>query len=167
MSERDVSNTRSTAALTRTVAALLLTTVIGSCGTATGQTDAETGGQVEVIEFAVVTDQWAVLDLGTPGVSVGDMDVYSGGGVKDGRSVRGGGSCQVIHVEGDQVDTQCVLTMEFEDGSVTLQSVWRKGASPLDMAITGGTGAYSNARGVVRFWDIATPNERMRAEITR
>lgn len=35
------------------------------------------------------------------------------------------------------------------------------------MIITGGTGVYSNARGIARFWDIATPNERARLEILR
>nr|WP_280358559.1 hypothetical protein [Nocardia otitidiscaviarum] len=55
--------------------------------------------------------------------------------------------------------------MEIADGSVTMQSLWVRGASPLDMAITGGTGTYREARGTVRFWDIGTPNERARAEI--
>jgi hypothetical protein len=58
-----------------------------------------------------------------------------------------------------------VITMELERGSLTVQALWVYGTSPLDMAITGGTGAYRNAQGSVRFWDIATPNERMRAEI--
>ncbi|TDP32054.1 hypothetical protein DFR75_107279 [Nocardia ignorata] len=35
------------------------------------------------------------------------------------------------------------------------------------MAISGGTGDYREARGSVRFRDIATPNERARAEIIR
>jgi hypothetical protein len=59
----------------------------------------------------------------------------------------------------------CLITTELEHGSLSLQSLWVTGTSPLDMAITGGAGAYRNARGSVRFWDIATPNERVRAEI--
>ena len=35
------------------------------------------------------------------------------------------------------------------------------------MAITGGTGAYKGASGTAYYWDIATPDERIRAEITR
>ena len=94
------------------------------------------------------------------------MDVYSGNAIKDGRKVgRGGGSCQVIHVDGENITMQCLITMQLERGSVTMQSLWVRGASPLDMAVTGGTGTYRNARGTVRFWDIATPSERVRAEI--
>lgn len=96
------------------------------------------------------------------------MDVYSGTAIKDGHNVgRGGGSCQVIHVKGEELTSQCLITMEVEQGSLTMQSLWTKGAASLDMAITGGTGAYRNARGIARFWDIATPNERVRLEILR
>ncbi|MEU7297661.1 hypothetical protein AB0A76_31430 [Streptomyces exfoliatus] len=57
--------------------------------------------------------------------------------------------------------------MEVEQGSLTMHSLWTKGAASLDMAITGGTGVYRNARGIARFWDIATPDERVRLEILR
>ncbi|WP_435845803.1 allene oxide cyclase barrel-like domain-containing protein [Streptomyces exfoliatus] len=63
--------------------------------------------------------------------------------------------------------SQCLITMEVEQGSLTMHSLWTKGAASLDMAITGGTGVYRNARGIARFWDIATPDERVRLEILR
>ena len=55
--------------------------------------------------------------------------------------------------------------MELKRGSLTMQSLWVSGTSSLDMAITGGTGDFRNARGTARYWDIATPKERVRAEI--
>ncbi|QBS45113.1 hypothetical protein [Nocardia sp. CS682] len=74
------------------------------------------------------------------------MDVFSGNAIKDGRKVgRGGGTCQAIHVDGEKVTTQCLLTMQLESGSVTMQALWVRGSSPLDMAITGGTGSYLDA----------------------
>lgn len=122
----------------------------------------------EVIELEVQNDQYTAADLGPAGPSLGDMDVYSGTAVKDGQSVgRGGGHCQVIAMKGGAVTSQCLITMEVEQGSLTMQSLWTKGAASLDMAITGGTGLYRNARGVARFWDIATPDERVRLEILR
>jgi hypothetical protein len=125
-------------------------------------------GRVEVLELKVQNDQYTAADLGPAGPSLGDMDVYSGTAIKDGHSVgRGGGSCQVIHVKGEELTSQCLITMEVEQGSLTMQSLWTKGTASLDMAITGGTGVYRGARGIARFWDIATPNERVRLEILR
>ncbi|TDC27425.1 hypothetical protein E1265_01670 [Streptomyces sp. 8K308] len=79
----------------------------------------------------------------------------------------GGRSCQVIHVESEELTTQCLITIELERGSLTMQSLWSGRTSSLDMAVTGGTGVYGNARGTARYWDIATPDERLRAEILR
>ncbi|MFD8081412.1 hypothetical protein ACFV4F_06895 [Kitasatospora sp. NPDC059722] len=136
-----------------------------------GNADAGTPrrGGVEVLELTVRNDQYQAVDLGPAGPSLGDMDVYSGTIVKDGRSVgRGGGSCQVVQLDGGVVTAQCVITLEVEGGSLTLQSLWTKRSSaPLDMAVTGGTGSYATARGTVRFWNIGTPAERARAEIQR
>ncbi len=153
----------------RFVAASLATAAIGFAAVGTADADAPRRGRVEVLELKVQNDQYEAVDLGPAGPSLGDMDVYSGTAVKDGRSVgRGGGSCQVVQIHGGEITTQCVLTLGVEGGSLTVQSLWTKGSStPLDMAITGGTGAYASARGVIRFWDIGTPNERARAEIQR
>lgn len=55
---------------------------------------------MEVLELTVETDQYEALDLGRPGTSVGDMDVYSGKAVNGGsRAAHGGGSCQVTHID--------------------------------------------------------------------
>jgi hypothetical protein len=157
---------RSRTALMGHVVISLLTAAVAGCGIDGRAAESPAEGQVEVLEIAVETDQYEILDLGRPGASVGDMDVYSGKAVNGGsRVAHGGGSCQVMHIDGDKITTQCLITMELERGSLTLQSLWVKGTSPLDMAISGGTGVYRNARGTVRFWDIATPNERLHAEI--
>ncbi|WP_282694940.1 hypothetical protein [Streptomyces sp. CC208A] len=130
---------------------------------------AETTKKPEVIEVEVRSDPYAAaVDLGPAGSSLGDTDVYSGTAVVDGRSVgRGGGHCQVIHMQGEDVTSQCLITMEVEQGSLTTQSLWTKGTPTLDMAVTGGTGVYRDARAFARFWDIATPDERVRTEILR
>ncbi|MER7583868.1 hypothetical protein [Kitasatospora sp. NPDC097691] len=155
----------------RLLAASLATAAIAiaATGTAVGTADADTPrrAHVEVLELEVHNGQYEAVDLGPAGPSLGDLDVYSGTTVKDGRTVgRGGGSCQVVQTDAAGTTAQCLLTMEVDGGSLTLQSLWTKGSTaPLDMAVTGGTGAYAGARGTVRFWDIGTPNERARAEI--
>lgn len=71
---------------------------------AQGAPDAPARERVEVLELGVRNNQYQALDFGEPGVSLGDMDVYSGKAIKDGREVgHGGGSCQVVSVEGDDV----------------------------------------------------------------
>ncbi|WP_327356176.1 allene oxide cyclase barrel-like domain-containing protein [Streptomyces sp. NBC_01304] len=137
---------------------------------AVGSADADTSdkGRVEVLELDVKNDQYEQIDLGPKGASLGDTYVYSGAAMQDDRNVgRGGGSCQVIHVDGEKLTTQCLITIQLERGSLTMQSLWVSGAKSLDMAITGGTGDFSAARGSARYWDIATPDEGMRAEILR
>ncbi|MEU4344024.1 hypothetical protein AB0H00_22640 [Nocardia sp. NPDC023852] len=155
-------------ALIAIVVMSLLTTAVSGCGADDGEAQTPASGQAEILEVKVENDQYAAPDLDRAGMSVGDMDVFSGNAIKDGRKVgHGGGSCQVIHVDGEKITAQCLLTMELEHGSVTMQALWVRGSSPLTMAITGGTDAYRDARGTVRFWDIGTPNERVRAEIIR
>jgi hypothetical protein len=162
------NNTRAKATIMKFIAAPLVAIAVGGCSAGPSETETQEGDQVEVLELKVENDQYAALDLDRAGVSVGDMDVYSGNAIRDGRKVgRGGGSCQVVHIDGENITMQCLLTMQLTQGSVTMQSLWVRGATPLDMAVTGGTGAYRNARGTVRFWDIATPDERARAEIIR
>ncbi|MET8546261.1 hypothetical protein ABZW03_37395 [Kitasatospora sp. NPDC004799] len=153
----------------RLLAASLAAAAIGVAAVGTADADSPRRGRVEVLELKVQNDQYEALDLGPVGPSLGDMDVYSGTAVQDGRSVgRGGGSCQVVQIDGGGVTTQCLITMAVDGGSLTMQSLWTKGSStPLDMAVTGGTGAYASAHGTVRFWDIGTPDERARAEIQR
>lgn len=131
-------------------------------------TAAETTKKPEVVELKVRNDQYTAVDLGPAGPSLGDMDVYSGTAVEDGRSVgRGGGHCQVVHMTGEGTTSQCLITMEAAEGSLTMQALWTKGTASLDMAVTGGTGVYRAARGIARFWDIGTPDERVRIEILR
>ncbi len=152
--------------LLTTVAALLVGGGLSACGQVTGAASASSD-RTEILELAVQNDQYAAPDLPPAGPSVGDMYVYSGWLLKDGRRVgQGGGSCQTIQVDGAEITTQCVLTAKLEQGSLTMQSLWVTGDSPLDMAITGGTDAYRDAQGTVRVWDIGTPKERMHAEIT-
>lgn len=60
-----------------------------------------------------------------------------------------------------------VLELKVRNDQYTAVDLGPAGPSLGDMAITGGTGVYGNARGIARFWDIATPNERVRLEILR
>ncbi|MFJ4585265.1 allene oxide cyclase barrel-like domain-containing protein [Streptomyces echinatus] len=165
--QRRVRGNSTTRATLKRFLAVSLVAAVAGVG-AVGSADADTAerGHVEVLELSIHNDQYAANDLGPAGPSLGDTDVYSGTAMRDGRRAgRGGGSCQVVHIDGEKRTTQCLITIELERGSLTMQSLWASGTDVLDMAITGGTGIYGDARGTARYWDIATPNERMRAEI--
>ncbi|MCP2296960.1 hypothetical protein SAMN04244553_1149 [Nocardia amikacinitolerans] len=150
---------------TAAIGALLVGGGLSACGADSDET-AGLKQRVEIIEAAALTEQLTVTDLDKPGASLGDMTVYSGSIQQDGREIgHGGGACQNVHIEGDAITMQCVLTAQLERGSLTMQAVWVQDASPLDMAITGGTGEYGGATGTARFWEIGTPQERMRAEV--
>ncbi|QKW49942.1 allene oxide cyclase barrel-like domain-containing protein [Streptomyces buecherae] len=129
---------------------------------------AEKGRPVEVIDIRLDNDQHAETDLGPAGPSLGDFNSFSGWAVKDGRRIGlGAGSCKTVHIEGKKSTTQCLITVELDRGSVTMQSLATKGATELDMAVTGGTGAYNGARGIARYWAIGTPDECMQLRLLR
>lgn len=148
-------------------AALSLATVaVGVLAAGGANADASKKSRVEVIELQLKDLEYESVDLGKAGPSLGDMTVYCATAVENGRDVgRGAGTSQVVYVGGGKVTSQAVITIELERGSLTMQSLRSDQASSLDMAITGGTGAFKDARGSVHYWDINTPNERLRAEI--
>ncbi|MEU0662802.1 hypothetical protein [Streptomyces lavendulocolor] len=96
---RDRRGTRRRAALPVLAAASFaaVVTVVAVGGTAVGSANAGPArkGGVEILELEVRNDQYTAVDLGPEGPGLGDMDVYSGTAVKDGKAVgRGGGTCQ-------------------------------------------------------------------------
>ncbi|MEV0528630.1 hypothetical protein AB0I66_34945 [Streptomyces sp. NPDC050439] len=150
----------------RFAALSLVTVAVGVVAAGGANADAPKTGRVEVIELRLKDLEYESVDLGKAGPSLGDMSVYCATAVENGRNVgRGAGTAQVVHVDGGKVTSQAVITIELERGSLTMQSLRPDEASSLDMAITGGTGAFKDARGSVRYWDINTPKERLRAEI--
>ncbi|MFF5715958.1 dirigent protein [Streptomyces buecherae] len=160
------------ATLAKCVAVSLAAATVGFCtlGTAGAQTPerAPDRKQAEIIDFTFHNEQYADNDLAPSGPSLGDTNVYSGSLVKDGRTIgRGGGTCQGVHLDGAKMTMQCLVTLDLERGSLTMQSLAVKDSKTVEMAITGGTGAYNTARGTVQWWDIGAPVETVRATILR
>ncbi|SDM42921.1 allene oxide cyclase barrel-like domain-containing protein [Allokutzneria albata] len=130
---------------------------IALAGTALAATPA--AGVTEMV-IKVGNDQFAAVDTGPPGLSVGDSYVYSDTLSRDGRVVGDdGGTCQVTHVTGTTATTNCVLSLRLPEGQITAQALWVRGTTPLRMAITGGTGRYRDASGELVATDIQTPDE--------
>jgi hypothetical protein len=111
----------------------------------------------EVIELYAPTVQFAFIDLGDKGFSLGDQFVFSDDLLteKGGKHVGfDGGVCTVVRVtdaKAQSGNTQCLVTFSLSDGQITTQDLHTltngnlTGTQP--GAITGGTGRFREARG--------------------
>lgn len=106
----------------------------------------------QVIRLVASHQQEQSIDLGSPGFSVGDLDVTSARLGHAGHRVgRFDGSCQVTRLA-RTVDELCTQTLRLRGGEiVTTGSVTAgpSGPAPFAWAVTGGTGRYASARGYV------------------
>lgn len=100
--------------------------------------------------------QAALIDVGQPGFSVGDQDVFSDNvltrrnGAKLGVD---GGVCTVVRVTKASTRAgidQCLITFSLTGGEITTQVLQPSGQATgtATGVITGGTGRYRNAHGV-------------------
>ncbi|MER7533230.1 dirigent protein [Streptomyces sp. NPDC097704] len=111
-----------------------------------------------------------------PPPKVGDTPVFADdlyktkGGDKVGRD---GVTCSVVRISGDQVDMNCVGTIVLNGGpggqltaqALTTFDTSNENPSAFDIAVTGGTGDFKQARGYIR----STPDgdyDRMEFHIT-
>lgn len=95
----------------------------------------------------------ARVDVGRKGFGPGDEDVSSMTLSVDGKAAGHGTiTCQAMRVSRRSADEQCTGVLALNDGSVTfsgLNTSGRGAPPPFDWAVTGGTGAYSQAIGYV------------------
>ncbi|WP_143219126.1 allene oxide cyclase barrel-like domain-containing protein [Actinokineospora bangkokensis] len=114
----------------------------------------------------VLQDKNTLVDVGAPGVGVGDYYVYANVLGRDGRAVgTDGSSCLVTAVDQGKVTTSCVLSVKLPEGQLTAQSLWSTGEGVVEMAVTGGTGAYRGASGTLTCRDVLTPAETYLVEL--
>ena len=102
------------------------------------------------------------LDLGAPGLSLGDELVFSEVLKKRGREVgTSGGVCVVTETVPPYTVAafHCVATLSLRRGQITLQGLvevqGEDDPGPFTVAITGGTGAYRGASGEAVIRDVS------------
>lgn len=110
----------------------------------------------------------AFIDSGAPGPSIGDRLVFSNPIFDtDGQRIgRDGADCLIVRIDpteppARQQVVQCTISVQLADGQITVQGLAQ--GTENYFAVTGGTGAYREARGEVLARDI-TP--LVEAEIT-
>jgi hypothetical protein len=94
------------------------------------------------------------LDLGDPGPSAGDTQVFLDDVRRDGRSIGTSvGSCTLAEFTETRLIGQCTATLTLPKGTITAQGVFDEnpgeGPTGFIWAVTGGTGRYTDAGGEV------------------
>jgi len=114
---------------------------------ATPATTSAGGNETLVVIEHATTD--TVIDLGEAGDSIGDLLAFGNTVYDEGNETEVGtsqGSC-VRTVPGEA--WECMFTVILDEGQLTVEGPFYD-AAPSELAITGGTGAYSTARGQMR-----------------
>jgi allene oxide cyclase-like protein len=101
-----------------------------------------------------VPDRNTDLDLGDPGPSAGDTQVFLDDVQRDGRTVgTSAGSCTVTTISESRLAAACSATLLLPEGSLTTQGAFDEdpatGPAGYTWAVTGGTGSYAGAAGEV------------------
>lgn len=138
-----------------TVAALVVAVAGAGIASATASSGGDTHGRTFTVFSKTV--QFAAIDLGDSGPSLGDQFVFSddlfteNGGSNVGSD---GGVCTTVRHEKSGTDTvQCAVTFSFEGGQIATQALLtvENGAFSGSQTgpVTGGSGAFRGARGEV------------------
>ena len=112
--------------------------------------DDDNGG--ESFRLLTVANQFEAIDVGKKGESIGDYIVFSDDVYYRGKKAGYlDGTCTTTRIVGTAFRTQCLVTVSLPHGSLTSQGVLaaesEEDASGFTIAITGGTGRYSDAGG--------------------
>jgi hypothetical protein len=104
------------------------------------------GTELTVVERAT-TD--AVVDLGETGDTIGDMLAFGNDLYDEANSDLVGRDQGQCFRSNPGMSWECVWTNILDDGSITVEGPFYDDLRDVELAITGGTGAYSNATGTM------------------
>ena len=131
----------------------LAVAIVPGASTSSSAVRSSEDDDVLVIRVTETTVEDANLDLGEPGDSLGDEFVFRNDLSRAGEKVGvDGGVCTVVGLEPMVSATvQCVATARLPRGQITVQGLvtFTDGPSTFKLAITGGTGRFREAHGVL------------------
>ena len=139
-------------------AAAALTLPMAAAGIVAAGAASDPGGGGRVIELTTKQVHQGFIDHGEPGFSADDVIVFSNDLYRDGEKVgEDGGTCTVTRIADGAATLHCLGTNSLPGGQISVQGLAAPD-EPFELAITGGTGRYSNARGQV-FGENTNPGE--------
>jgi hypothetical protein len=136
----------------RKMIVLAMAVLIGAAtagGISSASTRIAASAEIDTIETHKVQH---TIDVGNPGMSVGDVIVISTDlSTPDGSAKLGHQHevCTVIHPSSDKLSFLCSATAEFTDGQVSSTGEFPTTDPDHSYSITGGTGAYEGVGGMV------------------
>ncbi|GAA0663679.1 hypothetical protein GCM10010193_13890 [Kitasatospora atroaurantiaca] len=130
------------------------------------------GGGEKVFELTTRTTQDTHLDADKDGLpSPGDEDIFTEDVFRDGKKVgTDGGVCTILRTDNGGV-AQCLVTLSLEEGQITTQglvtNILADAPGEFDIAITGGTGAFSKARGHLHGSNVTEAGATLEVHLSR
>ena len=133
---------------------LIGTVLVAGAASALAVLPAAAADQPLHLTTVAVPDRNTDLDLGQPGPSAGDTQVFLDDVQRDGRTVgTSAGSCTLTTISDTQLAGACTATLILPEGSLTTQGAFDEdpatGPAGYTWAVTGGTGRYAEAAGEV------------------
>ena len=134
--------------------ALTATVLVAGAASALAVLPAASADQPLRLTSVAAPDRNTDLDLGEPGPSAGDTQVFLDDLQRDGRTVgTSAGSCTVTTLSETRLVAVCTTTLTLAEGSLTTQGTFDEdpsvGPTGYTWAVTGGTGRYAEAAGEV------------------
>ncbi len=135
-------------------AALTAAVLLAGAGTALAVVPTAAADTTLRLTTVAVPDRNTDLDLGEPGPSAGDTQVFVDDVQRNGRTIgTSAGSCTVTSLSESRLSVACTATLTLPRGQITAQGAADEdpGAGPTGLvwAVTGGTGRYAGAGGEV------------------
>ena len=143
------------------VVALVVGAVSPALGSSSQRSASTASGQQTIRVIAVFTE-FAEVDVGAPGFSLGDVVVFTGDlKRRDGTRVgRYSAVCTFVSTANrERVEAQCPTTATLPGGQITTQGVVVNRSLNVTLPITGGSGQFQGAGGQVVQRDLSTPTQ--------
>jgi len=157
-----------------TALALMLVGGTFTAASAATPTDSSNDTQATTLHLTSRLVDFAQLDLGKRGLSLGDQSVFTDDLLQGGKRIgEDHGTCTITRIAGTGPSTmatsQCLVTAVLSQGQMTVQGAVTSRAqgrpAPFTLAITGGTGAYRTARGEVRVREVSNTQSEITVEL--
>ncbi|MGR7025933.1 allene oxide cyclase barrel-like domain-containing protein [Geodermatophilus sp. URMC 62] len=132
--------------------ALATAVLLTGAGAALAVVTTATADQPLRLTLVAVPDRNTDLDLGEPGPSAGDAQVFLDDVQQDGRTVgTNAGSCTITTITETRLAGHCTATLTLPEGQLMFQGAGDEdpavGPTGFTWAVTGGTGRWTGAGG--------------------